>query len=182
MAATMNRLPWKFRLRVVPLILFVLGTVLILWSLFPPERSRAEESLPDRVKVEEETLHPRGSETEKGGVTLLPIAEDAATALASPDANVEDDLSTIELLLAEYARHYDGNPVGENLEITAALLGRNRLGVALLAERGSFLNSSGELIDRWGTPYFFHQQSGEYTEIRSAGQDRILHTADDLVR
>jgi hypothetical protein len=36
------------------------------------------------------------------------------------------------------------------------------------------------LIDRWGTPYFFHALSGEHMEIHSAGPDRQFHSADDL--
>jgi hypothetical protein len=43
------------------------------------------------------------------------------------------------------------------------------------------INKHGELVDPWGTAYFFHQLSGKETEIRSAGPDKILWTADDLV-
>jgi hypothetical protein len=46
---------------------------------------------------------------------------------------------------------------------------------------GMRLNDQGELLDPWGTPYFFHQLSGSQTEVRSAGPDRILYTLDDLV-
>ncbi len=44
------------------------------------------------------------------------------------------------------------------------------------------VNDNGELVDRWGTPYFFHQISGADTEIRSAGPDKIMYTADDIVK
>jgi hypothetical protein len=43
------------------------------------------------------------------------------------------------------------------------------------------LNGDGELVDPWGTPYFFHQISSSDTEVRSAGPDRIMHTSDDIV-
>jgi hypothetical protein len=43
------------------------------------------------------------------------------------------------------------------------------------------INGNGELVDVWGTPYFFHQLSGTDTEIHSAGPDRIMWTADDLI-
>jgi len=37
------------------------------------------------------------------------------------------------------------------------------------------------LVDAWGTPFFFHQLSGHEMEIHSAGPDKIMWTADDLV-
>jgi len=36
-------------------------------------------------------------------------------------------------------------------------------------------------VDPWGTPYFFHQLSGKEMEIHSAGPDKMMWTADDLV-
>jgi hypothetical protein len=74
-----------------------------------------------------------------------------------------------------------GNPVGENNEITASLMGRNKLGYAFIPPDCPAVNSRGELCDRWGTPYFFHQLSGEQMEIRSAGPDHHLWTEDDQV-
>ncbi|HLH53589.1 MAG TPA: hypothetical protein VKY92_08235 [Verrucomicrobiae bacterium] len=46
---------------------------------------------------------------------------------------------------------------------------------------GIRIDSSGNLIDPWGTPYFFHQLSGMEMEIHSAGPDKIMWTQDDLV-
>jgi len=37
------------------------------------------------------------------------------------------------------------------------------------------------LIDRWGTPYFFHVLSNTGMEIRSAGQDGEFYTEDDAI-
>jgi len=37
------------------------------------------------------------------------------------------------------------------------------------------------LVDAWGTPYFFHQLAAMEMEIRSAGPDKVMWTADDLV-
>jgi hypothetical protein len=114
-------------------------------------------------------------------VTVLPIATDIVP-LNSKDSLPADDLATLEVLFAEYRKNTGGNPTGENEEITAALLGKNPKRLAYLPPQGDFLNPAGELIDRWGTPYFFHQISGSQTEIRSAGPDRQLNTADDIVR
>ncbi len=42
-------------------------------------------------------------------------------------------------------------------------------------------NAVGELLDIWGTPYFFHQMSAQQMEIRSAGLDKTLWTQDDII-
>jgi hypothetical protein len=85
------------------------------------------------------------------------------------------------IFLAYQGALHSGNPVGENSEITAALRGRNRLGFAFIPVDCPAINAKGELCDRWGSPYFFHQLSGEKMEIRSAGPDRRLWTGDDEV-
>lgn len=71
------------------------------------------------------------------------------------------------------------NPVGTNAEITKALLGDNLKQVKVPIPAGSSVNGEGELCDRWGTPYFFHQLSAKEMEIRSAGPDRKMWTSDD---
>lgn len=77
---------------------------------------------------------------------------------------------------------FGGNPVGTNPEITAALNGNNPKGANFIQpDAGMRINAKGELVDPWGTPYFFHQLSGTEMEIHSAGPDRVMWTADDLV-
>jgi hypothetical protein len=77
---------------------------------------------------------------------------------------------------------FGGNPVGNNAEITRALLGENpKQANFLKAEAGQRINANGELVDGWGTPYFFHALSGTEMEIRSAGPDKKMYTADDDV-
>jgi len=82
----------------------------------------------------------------------------------------------------QYGTRFGGNPVGNNQEISAQLNGNNPKHINFInPEAGMRLNENGELIDPWGTPYFFHQLSGTDMEIHSAGPDRILWTSDDLV-
>ena len=83
--------------------------------------------------------------------------------------------------LRNFGQRFRGNPVGNNAEITAALNGGNANGVRYLDELALPVNGNGELIDEWGTPYFFHQLSGTEMEIRSAGPDRKMWTRDDLL-
>lgn len=83
--------------------------------------------------------------------------------------------------IRDYGQRFGGNPVGTNAEITKALNGSNPKRVKFLGTDGNTISESGELVDRWGTPYFFHQLSGTQMEIRSAGPDKTMWTADDLV-
>ncbi len=74
------------------------------------------------------------------------------------------------------------NPTGNNLDITAALNGKNlRQVVFINPADGLRVNDRGELIDNWDTPFFFHQVSATVMEIYSAGPDRKMWTADDLM-
>ena len=91
-------------------------------------------------------------------------------------------LENMRAVFRQYTSRFGGNPVGSNPEITAALNGQNpRQVVFLNPDDGMQVNVRGELVDNWGTPYFFHQLSRSEMEIHSAGPDRRMWTADDLV-
>jgi hypothetical protein len=111
-----------------------------------------------------------------------PERSDLADELASPAGNVHADLAAINAIFEAYRSSIHGmDPVGENREITAALTGHNKLGFAFIPPDCPALNAQGELCDRWGTPYFFHQIAGDRMEVRSAGPDHRLWTDDDVV-
>ena len=102
--------------------------------------------------------------------------------LNAPGGTIRRDLEILNELFATWQTNFprSGNPVGENVEITAALVGENPLRFAFMSRRHRAINSRGELCDRWGTPFRFHQLSGQQMEIRSAGPDRKFGTADDV--
>ena len=110
-----------------------------------------------------------------------PAAFPIAARLNAPGGTVAADLEVLQELFDTWRTNFprEGNPVGENADITAALLGINRLELALVPRRHPALNAKGELQDRWGTAYRFHQLSGERMEITSAGPDRRFGTPDD---
>jgi hypothetical protein len=84
--------------------------------------------------------------------------------------------------IRQYGEMFGGNPVGDNQEITAELNGKNPKHINFIStDAGMRIDENGELVDPWGTPYFFHQLSGADTEIHSAGPDRIMWTEDDIV-
>ena len=60
-------------------------------------------------------------------------------------------------------------------------MGGNKKGAMLGPPEGMSVNSAGELVDRWGTPVFFHALARDQMEIRSAGPDRKMWTSDDIV-
>lgn len=104
---------------------------------------------------------------------------------ASPPApdlreEVAIDVDKVSLSLRDYRTITGENPVGTNAEITRSLNRGNPKQASLLPD-GDRMNGHGELIDRWGTPYFFHQISKTYMEIRSAGPDKVMWTNDDVV-
>ena len=91
-------------------------------------------------------------------------------------------LSNMRITIHNYGSRFGGNPVGTNPEITKSLNGDNPKQVKFITEdSGLRINARGELVDYWGTPFFFHQLSGTEMEIRSAGPDRVMWTTDDLV-
>jgi hypothetical protein len=94
----------------------------------------------------------------------------------------ETVLQNLHRVIHQYGEMCGGNPVGTNPEITAALTGKNPKQINFLAgQPGVVINAAGELLDAWGTPYFFHQLSATEMEIHSAGPDKIMWTSDDLV-
>lgn len=125
----------------------------------------------------------------KGPLAVAPIAPvvRAAPPPTDPAATKEQrdaaaiDLDKVTLMLRDFRTGMGENPVGTNAEIMKAVMGGNPKGARLGPPENQALNAAGELIDRWGTPIFFHQLSRSNMEIRSAGPDRELYTEDDIV-
>ena len=160
-------------------IFLLLGIVSLVASFYFGRPDQAKQT-PAPSPAPVEIIRPPTPPTpDSSPIIALPVTESAAT-LNAADTLPADDLSTIDLLFTEFRKNLGGNPVGENEEITAALLGKNSKHLAYLPASGSFLDRSGKLIDRWGTPYVFHSLTASHTEIRSAGPDRELWTADDI--
>jgi hypothetical protein len=91
-------------------------------------------------------------------------------------------LDKARVAIHNYNSAFGENPVGTNPEITAALMGKNPRQINFITpDSGLHVNENGEMVDGYGTPFFFHQISGQEMEIRSAGQDRKMWTFDDLV-
>jgi hypothetical protein len=111
---------------------------------------------------------------------VLPSSVVAPT-LTSRGAEALSGIEKINHMLRDYRTLMGEDPVGSNAEIMKALSGANPKGVRLGPPEGMALNGAGELVDPWGTPFFFHAISGTQMEIWSAGPDRKMGTADDII-
>lgn len=107
----------------------------------------------------------------------VPVPETSESSSLPAQTVLENMRTTIR----QYASAFGENPVGTNPEITSVLQGANPKHINFLKQDGNRVNANGEMVDVWGTPYFFHQISGHEMEIRSAGPDRVMYTGDDLV-
>ena len=120
---------------------------------------------------------------------LAPVAPSAsfprsplADTLNSPSTTAQDDLRAIARILALYRERIKAYPAFEtNAQFVNALTGANPQRIALLPRDASAVSpDTGQLLDRWGTPYDIHSISRDALELRSAGPDQTLRTADDL--
>lgn len=102
-----------------------------------------------------------------------------------PSAKPEEDLALMHRALGNFAllvKGADPLPLGANEDIAAALLGKNSRKTVFLQSPTPALNDAQQLIDRWGTPLYFHARARDRIEIRSAGPDKIMWSDDDLHR
>lgn len=111
--------------------------------------------------------------------TQDPVIE-TTSRLGSPDAGIEDDIGILEVLLDSYRRSLGSVPAGMNDQVVAALQGENLRGLVVFPSKHAALSPKGELLDRWGTPYWFHAQSSKQMDVISAGPDKQFGTADDV--
>ncbi|MDF1862618.1 MAG: type II secretion system protein GspG [Verrucomicrobiales bacterium] len=125
----------------------------------------------------------RRVQTTDEGKHVVVEAVQIAESLHSPDSSIEEDLDFLEQILSIYRLSFEQNPVaGDNQMVMEALLGGNPRNLVVFPSDHPAINAKGELLDRWGNPYFFHALSGTEMEIFSAGPDGVLNTADDVQR
>lgn len=113
-------------------------------------------------------------------VYIDPVNLAQARQLNAPDRTPHDDLQIVADFVDLYRKALGGNPVGQNEDITAALTGNFGQKGRVFPPNSPAIRD-GQLVDRWGTPYWFHPESGTKMEIRSAGPDKDLFTADDVI-
>ena len=160
----------------------------------PAKQNEAASETPANSPIAHNPSPSVPSSTLNDSTPNITSSTDLAARAASPnppgssnDTNEPPELPPFTVLdkarvvIHNYHAAFGENPVGDAPEIAAALQGRNPKQINFLAESGLRLNNKGEIVDAYGTPFFFHQISGQEIEIRSAGQDKVMWTADDLV-
>jgi hypothetical protein len=183
--------------------LFILVAALVLWFSFSKNKAAPPVPAPDNAAAQASALsnalatqnpatialiHSNFASVQTPG-TLPSATSRIATAPAGRPAPLQFTNFSPSIVMEnmrrdfhKYNQMYGGNPVGINSEITSQLSGNNPKHINFLnPDEGMRVNDNGELVDPWGTPYFFHQLSGTDMQIRSAGPDKIMWTDDDLV-
>lgn len=144
----------------------------------PPGGPKADAPIPNPSSVFPGTPMVRsGAELPRSTNAVEPAIPPRV--LSQPEARA--DILNVALMFRDFRTKLGGNPVGSNAEIMKAVMGGNSAQATLGPPPGQGLNDKGELVDRWGTPYFFHQLSKTHMEIRSAGPDRIMWNSDDVI-
>ena len=124
---------------------------------------------------------PRVQHTEDGKHVFIE-AIGIANGLSDPEEGPEQDLEKLGNILSFYRMAFTENPVAaDNQSVMASLMGENPRSLVFFPADHPSLNGQGELMDRWGTPYYFHALSGKEMEIVSPGQDKLLGNDDDLI-
>ena len=151
----------------------ILSLLVVFTLLFIVSRSR-EAPLVEKQQVAKSAPDTTGQ---------APQASIAPVTPPKPPPTIEEGRSAtdkVTKMIAAFHTRMGENPVGTNAEITQSLMGGNPIHATFSPDPPS-INAKGELIDPWGTPYFFHQISGDDMEIHSAGPDKIMGTADDII-
>jgi hypothetical protein len=182
-------------------VLVTISIALAVWFYFSKNQNEPPAALPETITAENSAVANALAKQNTNTVAII----ESNFARVQPQSNLDSAAATISpagppsllqftnfsaLIVLEnmsrairqYGQMFGGNPVGTNPEITSQLSGNNPKHISFInAEAGMRINKNGELVDAWGTPYFFHQLSGTDMEIHSAGPDKIMWTADDLV-
>jgi hypothetical protein len=172
----------------VPLICIV--ALAAFWNFRKSDRALTH-SIPSRTAVGSTTAEPRsssrsairaessGDRETNGSTRVRQLALRFDTLTQQRAAESDPQLLAVKQVIRDYRAALGENPVGTNSEITKALLGANSRQARFIPEEAKVGN--GQLVDRWNHPYFFHQLSRSQLQIRSAGPDGKMWTADDEV-
>lgn len=168
-----RRLPRRIVFALAALLLG--GGVALVWMrLGVPDAPRAP--LPVVTAV------PAPSRVVVGANLVEPAYSPLADELLAARFDAAHDVEVLRGLIGQFTttlRLAERPPLGDNADLVAALTGANRRRLVFVPPGHPALRE-GLLVDRWGTPFHFHARSADVIDVRSAGPDRVLFTADDL--
>jgi len=137
------------------------------------------------VPVETHSVSPAPNHSAPPAKTEPLIGETILRDYASPTTSPENDLTLLARLMDNFTllvKSAAARPLSANEDWAAAFRGLNPAHERFLPDQHVALDSQGRLVDRWGTPVFFHALGNHQFELRSAGPDKKLWTDDDLHR
>ena len=168
---------------VVLIVVTLAVTGVLLW---PPINPPASSPPPPKVAEPPSLSHSLVNAPSTEPLALRPHPQSLALADQLNAAGVDpaQDVIMRHRIITQYQRalqHRQGSPIGDDIDLARVLTGRNPMRQVFIPATHPALSSDGHLLDRWGTPYFLHPRGNGAFEVRSAGPDRKLFTADDLV-
>lgn len=147
-------------------------------SSTPPAAAAPEATPRPQVSPDRPALRPLPQPESESAAAQSAIAE----SLNKLEQDASRDLAVVFDLFNHYREAFGGFPTGEdNASFVNALSGNNPKRLAFIDRSHPAVNQDGELTDRWKTPLFFHLQSSDALEIRSAGPDRQMYSGDDVL-
>lgn len=161
-------------------LLLALGVALLSWWVWDANRPNGETA----HRMPQEAAKAIEAAAKLQSARKLPGAEILKN-YASPSTRPEDDLQAMAHVFSNLQLLVKGDApfrMGANEEFAAALMGKNAAKEVFLMAPHACLNAKDQLVDRWGSPLFFHVRDRDRIDIRSAGPDREMWTADDLQR
>ncbi len=120
---------------------------------------------------------------EVAGITVL-RGTDFDRGYLAESGNAREDLRLLAAIWSDatlLVKNLADRPLADNVDFVSFFTGDNPHRVAWIRPGHPAVSAQGELLDRWGTPVFFHRESSSRTSLRSAGPDRAFWTDDDIV-
>jgi type II secretory pathway pseudopilin PulG len=81
----------------------------------------------------------------------------------------------------KYKTTYQVYPSGNKLLVWKQLSGDNPQKIIFAPIKAGSINTNGDFLDPWGTPYAMNFSSTNNFVISSAGKDKIFGDADDII-
>ena len=158
---------------------------LLWWSRHRPPAPPVQPVPTERVAtgLVETVSSPAAASVDPGQPALL--GDKLLRDYGEPGSKPEHDLTLMARLMDNFqlvGKAAANRPLSANEDWADALRGRNPAHERFLSDSHRAFNTNHQLVDRWGTPLFFHALGGGRFELRSAGPDKKLWTADDIHR
>lgn len=188
MTRSLNNSTGSRRPKIYLALLLLLCLLMVIYLLFKKATTPSEtikKPLPvNQAQTNPSAISPEQQEDiirDSEGYEIL--SEDLLQGYASTKQSPQEDLQQLMGLLDSYNILIKGTgfpAFGENRELTAALQGENPYKTRFINKAHPAVNSLGEIIDRWGSPIFFHSVDSKQIGIRMAGPDKAMWSADDI--